>query len=167
MPRRANVVENEEFEGIEDLETPDFFGDMEDGPELPPDPKPKRRSSRAVPSSGAGRVTVAMRKQVDKEVVGMARMLSELWEMRDQHCGRVAVERHEKIAAAFSDWICDHPQWVNSIVDAGQSVKVFRIIQECWPLLVVVYAHHIGKSLQDSPEEEWGMVPSDFTAPRF
>lgn len=154
MPRAAKVVETPEisFSDVGDLD--DEYALPEDFEAVEPDPEPSRRSARGTTTASKARVTVAARKAVVKEIAGFAEMLAELWEMRDPYCGGIAVDRSAKIAESWADWICEHPQWVAAITDAGQSAKLFKAVYATAPLLAAVYAHHVSHTVELQGEGE-------------
>jgi hypothetical protein len=160
MPRRKTEEQFSNSQESPDIETEEMFGLPEDFPEMEPDPAPKRASMRAA-SSTRTKVTVAARKEVTKELTGLAEMLAGIWALRDPYCGEVAQDHAGHIAECWADWVCDHPTWVAQITEAGKSAKLFRAIYSTTPVAMAVYAHHVAHSVEQDGAGGDGLVYPD------
>lgn len=123
-----------------------------------PDPPPghvapdRRRRGRGIPPPGkAGlnpvKVTATIRKDVRAKVGIVLVPATELWAMRDNVCGAVAVQQEPRISDALATLICDSPELLNWFTGpTGQFMKYFELFMAVLPILMAVRAHHLTHS---------------------
>jgi hypothetical protein len=74
------------------------------------------------------------------------------WQVRDSMCGPVFVEQEPQISAALAEIVCDSPDLLNWFTGpAGGYMKYFNLIMALWPVLLVLWMHHIAHADEAAP----------------
>jgi hypothetical protein len=134
-----------------------------DSEPLEPDPKPKR--SRKTPSGvTAPKVTIAVKKQCRDTLDDLFGLPVMLWKRRDPTCAEKAEEQQDEIVDALLAIIIKRPAWVAALTDLGSSGDMIKMFKALYPLLLVIFAHHVAKTVGG---EELADDLSDYAAPRL
>lgn len=164
------LVFKSEPESEPDPET-GLLSDFESEPEseyiLDPDPAPKRPAGgkRSTAKADAPKVTAAVRKDARETLEALVDLPVTLWARRDPVCAGVAAEQQDAIVDAFLAMVVKRPAWLAALTDLGSSGDWIRMVKALYPLVMVVMAHHVTRTVQD--EEGQGDDLSGYAAPRL
>lgn len=152
VPDEDEDLPDELVAELDALDWLDDRGPSEAGPgrgEPPADPPAGRiPPPRGPAAAGRGR-KVRVTATIQRDVLAKIRMVTmpaaQMWAIRDEICGPVAVKQEPIVAAAFANIVCDSPDLLNWFTGAGGSyMKYFELAMALWPVLMVVWMHHIA-----------------------
>lgn len=113
---------------------------------------PAARIGRAAAGRAPRRITAAVRGDIEGKLGIMLEMPGRVWAVRDPLCGGAFLEQSPQIRAAAVDLILMSPDLVAWFTGVGGGFMAwFNLAAACWPVLMVIYAHHIAHSLE-APE---------------
>jgi hypothetical protein len=96
------------------------------------------------------KITAAVRRDIRGKLAFMLGMTGNLWQMVDPTCGTVMLERVPEISKALVPIMCQSPDVVRWFQRASNFSLYFNLIMAVWPLISVVYAHHLAHSIGDN-----------------
>ncbi len=147
---------------------PDFPPESEPGSEtddvLEPDPKPRRGGGK--PRTTAPKVTAAIKKEARETLSALVELPIAIWERRDPVCAGVADEQADRITDALLAIFVKRPQWLAVLTDAGESADWIRLAKAVYPVVMIVWAHHVAHTVGQDDEGE-GDDLATYSAPRL
>jgi hypothetical protein len=151
----------------DDLDIPDWLrrGEMPPpGPEPEPDEVPADRPPGHLRSPRAGRgarpgaapkrpPNVTVRRDIQAKIRLILKPAAEIWAVRDQMCGPVAVVQEPLISEALAEIVCDSPDLIAFFTGpAGGFMKYIKLFLAVQPVAMVAWAHHVGHAQVVLPE---------------
>jgi hypothetical protein len=130
---------------------------------IEPDPAPKR--SRKAPKAEAPKVTAAAKREARETLEALVELPVTLWARRDPTCAAVAAEQQGEIVDAFMALVVKRPAWLAALTDLGNSGDWIRMIKALYPVVMVVIAHHVSRTIGDQEGAEDDL--SGYHAPRL
>lgn len=147
-----------------------LYSESESEPEpeyiLPPDPAPLRRDKgRKKPlTSDSPKVTSAMKREARDTLEALVELPIALWQHKDPTCAGVAAEQQTEIVDSLLAIIVKRPAWLAVLTDLGTSGDWLRMLKALYPVLMIVLAHHVSKTVgNDQADDDL----SQFRAPRL
>lgn len=161
------------------LETTDVFDNVETEPDtqsgdlnnltiddvakaVPDDPEPKDQPEYK-PRSQV-KITAALRRDVEGKLGFIMVLSGSMWVMADPICGTAFVDHAPEIAKKLTPIICQSPDVVKWLTRSGKYVLWLDLVMACWPVLQMIFAHHIAKTIvQREPGDMFaGPVSNDY-----
>lgn len=124
----------------DDLTIDDVARVTPDDPEPADQPEPKPRSHV--------KITAALRRDVEGKVGFILALSGGMWVMADPICGTAFTDHSPEIAKKLTPIICQSPDVVKWLTRSGNYVLWLDLIMACWPVLQIIFAHHIAKSIE-------------------
>lgn len=112
---------------------------------VPDDPEPKDQPEFKVQT--AIKITAAVRKDVEGKLAFLLMVTGQMWSMPDPVCGPVMLENSPDIAKKLTPIVCQSPQLVRWFRKTSGYLLYLDLLMACWPVLQIIFAHHIAKSL--------------------
>jgi hypothetical protein len=97
--------------------------------------------------SGAGRPTVAIRKDIRGKIAFIAGLQATVWEMRDPWCGKAFKADVPQLSDALTDIICDSPDLVAWFTSGGNYMKWLNVVTALQGTGMAMWRHHIVHSV--------------------
>lgn len=113
----------------------------------PDDPEP-RDTGEVKPPRPKMKITPSVRKDVQGKMTFALALGGQVWIMADPICGTAFVENTENIAAKLTPIICQSPDVVKWLTKSSNFILYVDLFMALWPVLQLVFAHHIAKSLE-------------------
>jgi len=107
----------------------------------PPDPEPKEQPEYKAKSPI--RITAAVRRDVEGKLAFVLMMTGQGIAMPDPVCGMALLENSDNIAKKLTPIICQSPDLVKWFTRSGRYMLWVDLLMAMWPVLQVVYMHHI------------------------
>lgn len=111
----------------------------------PDDPEPKE-APEYKPRTVI-KVTASIRRDIEGKLAFGFGMLGQTWALMDPLCGSVLVDNGDKMAKKYTPLICQSPEVVKWITKSGNFMLWVDALVATWPVLQVIFAHHIAKTL--------------------
>lgn len=119
--------------------------------DTPNDPEPKTREYK--PKLNI-KITAAVRRDVEGKLAFGFGMLAQTWSMIDPLCGSVAMEAGPDMAKKYTPIICQSPEVVRWLTKSGNFLIYIDALMATWPVIQVVFAHHVAKTVAVMPPGE-------------
>lgn len=146
-----------------DEPTPEVFT-IEDAARLTPnDPEPKDRPEDK--PKATLKITAALKRDVEGKLAFAMGLGGQVWIMADPVCGSVFMEQTPEIAKRLTPIVCQSPDVVKWLTKSGNYVMWLELFMAMWPVLTMVFAHHIAKTVMLAPESANGhnaTVPNEY-----
>lgn len=115
-----------------------------------------RRGKQAARPPRPGRITAAIRSDIDAKLSLMLEVPGRLWQARDPVCGGVFVAQRPQIAGSLAEIVCRSPQLVEWFTGTGGGFLLYLdALAALWPVATVIMAHHVYHSIGgDQPEAD-------------
>ncbi len=120
----------------------------EDEGEARPDP-PAAKIGKTRAGTAPKRITGAVRADIEGKLGIMLEIPGRVWAVRDPLCGGTFMEQAPAIRSAAVDLIVMSPDLVAWFTGVGGGFMAwFNLAAACWPVLTIIYAHHIAHSAE-------------------
>lgn len=130
----------------EGAETPDEVFTIEDAArETPNDPEPKDQAEYK-PKTPL-KVTAALKRDVEGKLAFAMSLGGQVWMMADPVCGTAFMDHTPDIAKKLTPIVCQSPDIVKWLTKSGSYVMWLDLFMACWPVLTIIFAHHIAKTI--------------------
>ena len=113
--------------------------------QTPDDPEPKEQPE--VRTRATLKVTAALRRDVEGKLAFCLALSGQMWSLADPICGGAYLEQSPEIARKLTPIVCQSPEVVKWLTKSGNFVLWLDLFMACWPVVQIVFAHHIAKSL--------------------
>jgi hypothetical protein len=114
----------------------------------PDDPEPKDTQADKVKTHI--RITPSIRRDVEGKLAFAMALGGQVWIMADPYCGTAFVDNTENIAKKLTPIICQSPDVVKWLTKSSNFILYIDLFMALWPVLQMVFAHHIAKSIADN-----------------
>ena len=105
-----------------------------------------------------GRITAAIRSDIDAKLGLMLEVPGRIWQARDPVCGGVFVAQRAQIAESLAEIVCRSPQLVEWFTGTGGGFLLYLdALAALWPVATVIMAHHVYHSIEETPEAAAGL----------
>lgn len=111
----------------------------------PDDAEPKDAPEFKVKT--AVKITATVRKDIEGKVAFMLGMSGQMWAMLDPVCGTAMLDNSDNVARKLTPIICQSPEVVRWFTKSGTFILWVNLAVALWPVLGVIFAHHIAKSV--------------------
>jgi hypothetical protein len=111
----------------------------------PDDPEPKDQPAFK-PKSNV-KITAAIRRDVTGKVAFGLALTGQMWSLADPICGMAFLDNADNIATKLTPVICQSPEMVKWLTKTGNFVLYVDLFMACWPVIQIIFAHHIAKSI--------------------
>ena len=111
----------------------------------PDDPEPK--SEPEFKPKATIKITAAVRKDVEGKVAFAMALSGQMWAMVDTTCATVYLEQTPEIAKKLTPILCQSPDVVKWLTKSSNFVLWVDLAMAMWPVLAIVFAHHIAKTV--------------------
>lgn len=132
-------------------EDPPAFTIEDAARETPDDPEPKEQPEFKPKTQTKIKITAAIRRDVEGKLAFGFAVLGQTWSMVDPLCGNVLLDTGPDMAKKYTPIICQSPDVVKFITKTGNFVLYVEALMATWPLLQVIFAHHIAKTISVIP----------------
>ena len=122
--------------------------------QTPDDPEPKDVDPPKVKSTV--KITAGVRRDVEGKLAFAMALGGQVWIMADPLCGNAFVESTENIAKKLTPIICQSPDVVKWLTKSSNFILYIDLFMAFWPVLQMVFAHHIAKSMRTEPHTATG-----------
>jgi hypothetical protein len=156
--RAANPVAEDGFTEVEPGEA--LFTIEDAAQAIPDDPEPadvpEFRPKTTI------KVTAAVRRDVEGMLAFAFGMSGQMWSMIDPVCGGQALELGPNLAKKYTPIVCQSPSAVKFLTKSGKFALYIDAAVATWPLVQVVVAHHLTKSVAVGANGQGSPVPNDY-----
>ena len=119
-----------------------------------PDPPPAPLRSDPPRSTSSGRVTAAIRRDINAKISLPLEVLGQGWKIRDPFCGGRFVEQRPAIADALTGIVCESADLVDWFTGPGGGfMTVFKLAAACWPVAEMAIAHHVTHTVGEPRDQ--------------
>lgn len=125
------------------------------------DPDPSDAGSR---KSYARRVSARVEKEIQDTVEAYLGVLSTMWAMKDPICGEVALEITPNVAAKAVPLLAKNPKIVSYLTKGNSFKEIMDFALAVAPLVRVVYAHHLSRTISVGQDQEPVQNYNEYTA---
>lgn len=109
-------------------------------------PRPRGPVFKATTS---GAITPALKKRIAAELEAYGQFLAMPILIRDPVCGEVVQRQVKPAADAIADIMAEYPEIAHKFMATGILGKWMKLFAVLWPVVQVVYAHHIAPKSDD------------------
>lgn len=128
----------------------------------PNDPEPANDTPEFKPKTVV-KVTAAVRRDVEGMLAFTFGMSGQMWQMIDPVCGTVMLENGPNLAKKYTPIICQSPSAVKFLTKSGKFALYLDAAVATWPLVQVIVAHHVSKSVaMESPNGQGRPAPNEY-----
>lgn len=113
--------------------------------DTPDDPEPKDTSENK--NKTVVRITASVRRDIEGKLAFGFGMLGQTWTMIDPVCGTTLIDNGDKMAKKYTPLICQSPDIVRWLTKSGNFIMWIEALIATLPVLQVVFAHHIAKTV--------------------
>ena len=149
----------------EDGELPQpLFPSLEDlAGQVPDDPEPRDQPEFRV-KAPAIKITAGVRRDVEGKLAFAFALSGQLWVMADPTCGAVFLNQTPDIAKKLTPIVCQSPDVVKWLTKSSNFVLYIDLFMACWPVIQIMVAHHITKSLAEQVSNANGqrVAPNEY-----
>jgi hypothetical protein len=107
------------------------------------------------------RVTARVRRDVEGKVAFLLAIMGQGLTMADPICGAAIQDHSANVANKLTPVICQSPDVVKWFTRSGNFIMWLDLIMALWPVLAIVYAHHIARSIVAGVPSPNGQVQPD------
>lgn len=126
--------------------------------DTPDDPEPRDRTENKPKT--VVKITPSIRRDIEGKVAFGFAMIGQTWSMVDPVCGSVLIDNGDKMAKKYAPLICRSPDMVKWLTKSGTYILWVEAFIATVPVLQVVFAHHIAKSLSAELVSQNGTRPA-------
>jgi len=126
--------------------------------DTPPDPEPKEEPEFKVKT--AIRITASVRRDVEGKLAFVLLMTGQGLSMPDPVCGSALAENSGEIAKKLTPIICQSPELVKWFTRSGKFILWVDLLMAMWPVLQVVYMHHVAHAFPAMEQSGNGQGPA-------
>lgn len=119
---------------------------LEGAARITPDDAPPKEE-REYKAKTAVKVTAAIRKDIEGKLAFALGMSAQVWLMADPVCGSAMLDHTPEIAKKLTPVVCQSPEVVRWLTKSGNFLIWVDLFMACWPVLQIVFAHHIAKTI--------------------
>jgi hypothetical protein len=153
----------------DDLDVPDDASELlddEDGDELPDDPKPARKTSRAKIPGSQVKATPTERRQVKDALSLLIKGPAAAVSFKDPVCGGAAMQQADQVIKALVPIVCRNPTWLAWFTAANAPwLDILGLITALWPVASTVWGHHFARGRHEHGDDQApGGGPVDLSA---
>lgn len=112
--------------------------------DTPNDPEPKEQPELRPRTNIA--VTAKVRRDIEGKLAFAMGLGGQFWVLADPTCGTAFVDNADNIARKLTPLVCQSPDMVKWLTKTGNFVLWIDFIMALWPVLAMVFAHHIAKT---------------------
>lgn len=132
---------------------------IEDAARLTPDDAEPREAPEFKPKTVL-RVTAAMRRDIEGKLAFGLAMSGQLWATLDPVCAGVFLEISPNVAKKLTPIVCQSPEVVKWLTKTGNFMLWVDLFMALMPLLQIVFAHHIVKTITNDLVSQNGNRPA-------
>jgi hypothetical protein len=114
--------------------------------QTPDDPEPKEQPE--FKPRATIKVTAALRRDVEGKLAFAMALGGQVWIMADPICGSAFVDNTDNIAKKLTPIVCQSPEIVKWLTKSSNFILYIDLFMACWPVLQIIFAHHIAKSIE-------------------
>lgn len=144
--------------GAEPNEPPPFTID-DATRETPDDPEPQE-SKQEKPKRQV-RVTASVRRDIEGKLAFGFGIMAQTWSLADPVCSMALMESGPAMAKAYTPLVCQSPDLVRWLSKGGSFLLWMDALMTTWPLIQVIFAHHIAKTISAMPSPNGAPVSPD------
>lgn len=130
---------------VDESELAELFSIDEAARLTPDDPEPKTEPE--FKPKATIKITAAVRKDVEGKVAFAMALSGQMWAMVDTVCATVYLEQTPEIAKKLTPILCQSPDVVKWLTKSSNFVLWVDLAMAMWPVLAIVFAHHIAKTV--------------------
>jgi hypothetical protein len=112
----------------------------------PDDPEPAQ-DTPAVKVRSAIKVTAAVRRDIEGKLAFALGLSGQMVVMVDPICGGAFLDNADNVAKKLTPIMCQSPEVVRWFTRSGTFILWIDLMVALWPVLTVIFAHHIAKSV--------------------
>lgn len=128
--------------------------------ELTPDDPEPADAPEYRPVQPKIKVTAAVRRDVEGMLAFAFGMSGQMWSMVDPPCGTMMLEIGPNLAKKYTPIICQSPSAVKFLTKSGKFAMYLDAAIATFPLLQIVIAHHITKTIGREVASPNGQAPA-------
>ena len=145
---------------VEDGDEPAEPLSIDDAANLTPnDPEPSDLPEFKV-KAPAIKVTAGVRRDVEGKLAFAFALSGQMWAMADPVCGAVFLNQTPEIAKKLTPIVCQSPDVVKWLTKSSNFVLWVDLFMACWPVVQIVFAHHVAKSIGEQLSTPNGQHPA-------
>jgi hypothetical protein len=129
--------------------------------ELTPD-DPEPRDTEGTKPKTTMRITPSIRRDVEGKLTFAMALGGQVWIMADPYCGNTFVENTDNIAKKLTPIICQSPDVVKWLTKSSNFILYIDLFMAMWPVLQMIFAHHIAKSMRVDENTPSQVNPNDY-----
>lgn len=106
------------------------------------------------------KITASVRRDIEGKLAFMFGMTGNLWQMVDPVCGTALMQNSPNICKALVPIMCQSQAVVAWFQKASNFSMYLNLIMAVFPVLSVIYAHHLSHSIGQGGQSVNGHVPN-------
>jgi hypothetical protein len=111
----------------------------------PDDPEPKDAPEHKVKQ--VIKVTAGVRRDIEGKLAFALGLSGQMFVMVDPVCGSAFLDNADNVAKKLTPIMCQSPEVVRWFTRSGTFILWIDLMVALWPVLTVIFAHHIAKSV--------------------
>jgi len=123
-----------------------------------PDDAPPRDVGQ--PARAEIRITARVRRDVEGKLAFLLGIMGQGISMPDPVCGQAIADNAPNIANKLTPVVCQSPDVVKWLTRGGNFIVWLDLVMALWPVLAIVYAHHVAKSIVAGVQSPNGQHPA-------
>lgn len=147
--------------GFTDVETEPVILDIDTAAQITPD-DPEPKDVEGTKPKATVRITPSIRRDVEGKLAFAFALGGQVWIMADPYCGNAFVENTDNIAKKLTPIICQSPDVVKWLTKSSNFILYVDLFMAMWPVLQMIFAHHIAKSVRVDENTPAPHNPNDY-----
>jgi hypothetical protein len=108
------------------------------------------------------KVTAAVRRDVEGMLAFSFGMSGQMWSMIDPICGGKMLDMGPVLAKKYTPIVCQSPSAVKFLTKSGKWALYMDAAVATWPLVQVVIAHHLARSVSVGANGQGSPAPNEY-----